>query len=451
MTIAFFGSSMAHAAGVEQHGVAVFTGYGGDVARALRADGFVAYAADEDPDSELLRAPLPSSTLLAAETTGRLLERHGVTAVLPFKNSYRLEQAAARRSLRLLAAPAKLTRQLENKLQFAQIADAAGVRRPRTRQVQLDDSLLAAARDGSLDLPGVFQPAAGHGGSETRLIADTQGIEQLVDAGRGTPGKLTQLLDGDTLCVNAVVGADGSVLVGPVARQLTGVPALTTLPLGGCGNDWATELDPHIVHDVREAALRIGTTIAERGFRGVFGIDAIADGGDIFVIELNPRWTAGLSFQTVLQQLVGLPTLLDAHLSAFDANGVQASDAELREAWGSLDAVPAMPAAVSAIRAPGIADAGGDVVPTSGTWTFGPNAEPISERCHHDALEATKMVVLGSIARDVSTSRVSTDLARATVAVPRTSLENGHALAGNLVEALVSALARCNQAAVQSR
>ncbi|MCW2926596.1 MAG: acetyl-CoA carboxylase [Thermoleophilia bacterium] len=326
----------------------IVAGTGAPLARMLRRGGAVATTLDEHED--MLRAnvgsPLSAGIVIGAAPVVQLLEDLGVRAVLPFKSGPRLWKMAEWQGLRVLATADKLTRQLENKLALTEIAGAAEARIPDTVTVRLDEGLAAAANE--IALPRVFQPAVGFAGAGTVLLRAPRDIVNLVEHAPGgvTIGKLVEYVDGEPVTINGVVippgvhGADetdGEVLVGMVARQLTGIPGLTPTDFGSCGNDWALPPQRAQVIAARSLAGRIGEVLAARGFAGAFGIDAVipTGGGVPVLIEINPRWTASLALQVELQELQGLPTLLDAHLAAFGWEPDQrASLEELRAAYG---------------------------------------------------------------------------------------------------------------------
>ena len=304
----------------------IVAGTGAPLARMLRRGGAIATTLDEHED--MLRAnvgsPLSAGIVIGAAPVVQLLEDQGVKAVLPFKSGPRLWKMAEWQGLRVLATADKLTRQLENKLALTEIAGAAEARIPDTVTVRLDEGLAAAAAD--IALPRVFQPAVGFAGAGTVLLREPRDVVNLVKHAPGgvQVGKLVEYVDGE-------------VLVGMVTRQLTGIRGLTPTDFGSCGNDWALPPQRAQVIAVRSLAGRIGEVLAARGFAGAFGIDAVipAGGGVPVLIEINPRWTASLALQVELQQLQGLPTLLDAHLAAFAWEPEQrASLDELRAAYG---------------------------------------------------------------------------------------------------------------------
>jgi hypothetical protein len=314
----------------------------------LRRGGAIATTLDEHP--EILRAvegPLSSGVVLGAAPVAQLLEEVGCDAVLPFKSGSRLWKMAEWQGLRVLATDVKLTRQLENKLALVEIARAAEARIPDTVTVRLDEDLARAASEDGIALPRVFQPAVGFAGAGTVMLRTGRDVEDLVRHAPGgvTVGKLVEYVEGSPVTINGVVlppgahgaGEQGEVLVGMVARQLTGIRGLTPTDFGSCGNDWAQPPSRADLVAARSLTARVGEVLAARGFAGAFGVDVVlpSDGGVPVLIEINPRWTASLALQVELQAARGLPTLLDAHLAAFGYRiEERASLQELLAAYG---------------------------------------------------------------------------------------------------------------------
>jgi len=330
---------------------ALVAGTGAPLMRMLRRADVVATSVDEHLDvMDAIEGPLSSGVVLGAAPIAELLEERGCDAVLPFKSGARLWTMAEWQHLRVLAAPHRLTRQLENKLALADIAQAADARIPDTVTIRLDDDLVAAARADGIALPRVFQPAIGFAGAGTVLVHNADDLAALVAehaaAGSTGVGKLVEFVDGEPVTVNGVVippdthgaDADGAVLVGMIARQLTGIPGLTPTEFGSCGNEWSLPPARESVTAVRSLAHRVGEELGRRGFAGAFGIDIVlpSGGGIPTLIEINPRWTASLALQVELQAERGLPTLLDAHLAAFKYHPeARASLPELLAAYGT--------------------------------------------------------------------------------------------------------------------
>lgn len=321
---------------------------GGPLTAQVRSLGVRTLTLDEDG------GPLPevrsSERLLADDRVIRQLGEWGIRSVIPFKTSVKLERVARGAGITILAPPAATARRLENKLELPALAEAAGVRAPRTWKISVHDQgyRLAGSADEPV-FPAVLQRSVGFAGHGTvpvasEVAAHAAAARASTQGRSGDLAKLTEFIVGSPLTVNGCALADGTVLIGGVCRQLTGVPELSPEPLASCGNDWTTELDSELVRAARLAAWRVGTAAARGGLIGFFGVDLVAtSGGEVVLIELNPRWTAGLSFSLSVQAQDSGPTLLDALPAAFD--GLSGDTARAQDARDRFH-VESAPAAV---------------------------------------------------------------------------------------------------------
>lgn len=121
------------------------------------------------------------------------------------------------------------------------------------------------------------------------------------------------------LAVSVVAIAHGSVGgAGPradilaVTEQLVGERRLGARGFAWCGNVSPPRL-PGATHDALGTQMTAAANVAARlGVRGAFGVDAIWDGERAWILEVNPRPTAGLE----LAALLGEPSLFARHVAA---------------------------------------------------------------------------------------------------------------------------------------
>ncbi|HEU0012667.1 MAG TPA: ATP-grasp domain-containing protein [Longimicrobium sp.] len=121
------------------------------------------------------------------------------------------------------------------------------------------------------------------------------------------------------LNVGACVFADGTTTVHGASVQLIGVPGCTTRPFGYCGNDFGTirDLGRGELEELDGITRRVGAWMAARGYRGAFGIDALAHDGRIVLMEVNPRFQGSSALAATLAYDAGLPDLFLEHMAAY--------------------------------------------------------------------------------------------------------------------------------------
>ena len=81
------------------------------------------------------------------------------------------------------------------------------------------------------------------------------------------------------------------------------------------GNSW-TPLPEGVTEKAREVTCQTAQVLGADGYVGSFGVDLIADGGNIRVIEVNPRFQGSTALQSRLDRMNGGPTPLEQHLAA---------------------------------------------------------------------------------------------------------------------------------------
>src|SRR5205085_7226763 len=100
------------------------------------------------------------------------------------------------------------------------------------------------------------------------------------------------------LNVGACAFADGAVSVHAPSVQLIGLPECTEQRFGYCGNDFgAVAALERAGLDTLDTMVRsAGRWLVERGYRGAFGLDALIDGPDVLLTEINPRFQGSSLF-----------------------------------------------------------------------------------------------------------------------------------------------------------
>jgi len=114
-------------------------------------------------------------------------------------------------------------------------------------------------------------------------------------------------------CAAAFVAEDGDAMLLGVTRQLIGEPWL-----GAHGFQYAGSIGPLPIDGTVEATIRgIGRVVAEQfELAGVFGVDFILDGDQVWVVEVNPRYTASME---ICERISGL-NVIGLHARLFQGN-----------------------------------------------------------------------------------------------------------------------------------
>lgn len=118
--------------------------------------------------------------------------------------------------------------------------------------------------------------------------------------------------------VNAVVYRDGTVSIHPTSTQLLGVPSLTDLPFGYCGNDFGglKEARKEELEALDVMVRKIGFWLASRQYVGAFGIDAVLHKGEVYLAEINPRFQGSSAIGSEIDRDLDRPDMFLHHIAA---------------------------------------------------------------------------------------------------------------------------------------
>ncbi|MCF3101794.1 aminotransferase class V-fold PLP-dependent enzyme [Streptomyces roseoverticillatus] len=155
-------------------------------------------------------------------------------------------------------------------------------------------------------------------GRGTVLVDGPSGLRACLDAWPDEPVKLSRFAPGISLTVSACAGPDRTV-VSAVSHQLVGLPELAASWGTHCGNQLVgpDDLPEGLYGQARAAAYRVGEVLRGRGFRGVFGLDLVEEGGRLLAVEVNPRFQTVVSLVQAAEGAAGLLPALGLHVLSF--------------------------------------------------------------------------------------------------------------------------------------
>jgi predicted ATP-grasp superfamily ATP-dependent carboligase len=118
---------------------------------------------------------------------------------------------------------------------------------------------------------------------------------------------LQQFIDGESVSGIFICSDNGSEFAGATS-QLVGESWLNAPSFHYCGS-----IGPLIEPGLNKSWNRIGELLCDAGLKGVVGVDAILSGEQLYVVEVNPRYTASVEVLELAERL----SILDAHALAF--------------------------------------------------------------------------------------------------------------------------------------
>lgn len=224
---------------------------------------------------------------------------------------------AAAHGLELVLPPAEVVRNASDKIGLRQLARAARVRVPASIVIRGLDEAAAARAWGGVRLV-VQRPENDLTGGGTRFVDSIAALAALGAEWSGADVKVTARCEGLPLTVSGCVMPRGTLVSG-ISHQLVGFVRVTPQPAAHCGNQLLDdeELPAAVVSECRAACARMGDELREAGFLGMFGLDVLAEGSTVRVIEVNPRIQGVSSLINAAERAAGLLPSPGAHVLAF--------------------------------------------------------------------------------------------------------------------------------------
>lgn len=126
------------------------------------------------------------------------------------------------------------------------------------------------------------------------------------------------LIEGISLSALGCTTKSG-VIVGPLQVQLIDLYGESPIGERGifCGHSWGGPQKGETEAQVRHTVEEVGKFLWNIGYRGIFGIDFVADRKRVYPIELNPRITGALPVLSLLQLREGYLPIEFLHVLSF--------------------------------------------------------------------------------------------------------------------------------------
>lgn len=243
--------------------------------------------------------------------------------ILVYKPSPSLEKICQQNRWKLLANPAKLNRQFENKINFAKILTKLHLPQPnytiqKCHEINYKKITIQFGNEFFLQFP------RGFAGSTTFLIKSAQDLLKVQHQSLNYPAKISQKIDGPTYTLNACIVnktvSKNNIIIQKPFYQITNIPELNPSPGGTCGNIYHNlQATSYKLKSIFEDVTVFGRHIASSGYKGIFGLDFVIDAktGQHYFIECNPRLTASIPMITKLQTKNNEIPLLAMHIMEF--------------------------------------------------------------------------------------------------------------------------------------
>ncbi len=241
---------------------------------------------------------LDTRELLNRDDVVEFIEKNK-TKVLVFKNTKIIERICKEYSWSLLNPKAELADKVEAKIsQIEWLVDLTKYL-PEHEIKACEDIVWKNEKF-------ILQFNHSHSGEGTILVDSVDILDGIKNKFPKREARITKYVNGPSFTNNNIVHS-GGVLLGPINYQITGLKPFTNLPFATVGNDWGVVRDilsDKQVEEYKKIAKDVGEKLRKDGWLGAYGIDVTVDEktGRLYLIEINARQPASVSFESKLQK-----------------------------------------------------------------------------------------------------------------------------------------------------
>ncbi len=243
-----------------------------------------------------------SAKLLKHELTKKYINEHKGEGgyAMTFKTSSAFKMEAEKLGLKLLNTEPSLNRKFENKISQYESLSNADINFPETIISELEKLNYEELTQKLGEF--VVQFDRGHTGSGTVFIKHKEVFDKLVELFPKRTVRVSKKIEGEPYTLNCVITSHGVLLSG-LSYQITGVEGLTSQEGGTVGNDFSypSKLSSEIRVKIKEEAEKIALAMSKDSYLGFFGIDFIVSEDQVYIIEVNARQPASVSYFNKLQ------------------------------------------------------------------------------------------------------------------------------------------------------
>lgn len=292
----------------EATGAIVLCSYDSDLLPHLRKRGVEVWCfAELFPEESL---PRSTSELIGHPLILKKLRELGIRLrFLVFKPGNRIKNFLENEDWELLSPSSYLCRKLEDKIDFYELAIEQKIPMPESEVLAWEPSKQEDIHQKFGD-PFVLQTRMGHAGSSTWIIRKNKPFNELPE---GIKVRVSRFIQAKTYTVNGTLDAEGTVAIGPLFQQLMNVPQWNGFEMGTVGITPVTNLPTHALEELKILLLQTAKLLHEQAYWGFFGLDLLYDDQKWYLVECNPRFTASISLQCLIDLAANRVPLLKLH------------------------------------------------------------------------------------------------------------------------------------------
>jgi len=261
-----------------------------------------------------------TSSILSLESVRRWLGKRNFPNLFVYKDSEAIDRVAGEMGLKILGTEGKIRKVFENKKQFREELEKAGLKPIQGLTLKVDEVDEKKWEELKIELGErlVFQLSdySVGGGLGTFFINsknDLKEFKEFVERRRLVRQELnkviewvnvTKFIEGESSSILGCATRYGTV-TGGLQKQIIDQPELAALHGRSgvwLGHDWQVKFAEKAQKQAEKLCQQWGNYIYSQGYRGVFGLDVVVDKENIvYPVECNSRYTGAFPVYTMMQ------------------------------------------------------------------------------------------------------------------------------------------------------
>ncbi|MBD3311318.1 MAG: NUDIX domain-containing protein [Candidatus Magasanikbacteria bacterium] len=244
--------------------------------------------------------------------------------ILVFKNTTQIEKICKEQNWKLLNPPSETASKIEEKIPQLEWLGDLKKYLPGYEVLQCKDIEFKNKKF-------ILQFNRSHTGSGTILIESAEQLKEIKNKFPNREARVANYIEGPIFTNNNITAGD-KILLGNISYQITGLQPFTDRKFATIGNDWGVVrkiLSDEQIEEYKKQAREIGEKLIKDGWKGAYGIDVVmeASTGKMYLLEVNARQPASMSYESTLQQL----ETTNNEISSFEAHLAALLDIDLSD------------------------------------------------------------------------------------------------------------------------
>jgi predicted ATP-grasp superfamily ATP-dependent carboligase len=235
-----------------------------------------------------------------------------------YRSINELEKLSSKnKKIRILSAPVKLKNFFDNKILFREKIFEIGLKAIPGEIIRMNEVNYDYLKENYGNKLVLKYPSASSG-SKTYLISNADTYNKIKTIYKAEPVIAEKFMKGFSVNINAVIGERENIISAP-SMQIIGIKSLIEGEFGFAGNDFSAVkfISKDIRNEMQFMITNLMNWMRNSGFRGMMGIDFLVSDGDVYPVEINPRFQNSTSLLTLQEIEMNRAPLVFFHLLEF--------------------------------------------------------------------------------------------------------------------------------------